>query len=120
MISQAFFSPQRLLYTDFGIGGVVAGTTPVSTWGKPYMTFIGTLTRIQLHLDNYWRFAHHQFGDVCGDNIFAFRFESIVLVNSQIQMESNQDSAALALQIQTLTASMEELTRQNQEMRLQL
>ena len=35
-------------------------------------------------------------------------------------MESNQASAALALQIQTLTASMEELTRQNQEMRLGL
>ena len=37
-------------------------------------------------------------------------------------MEYNipQDSAALALQIQTLTASLEELTKQNQEMRLQL
>ena len=31
-----------------------------------------------------------------------------------------QDSATLALQIQTLTTSVEELTRQNQEMRLQL
>ena len=37
-------------------------------------------------------------------------------------MESNvnQDPAALALQIQMLTATMEELTRQNQEMRLRL
>ena len=35
-------------------------------------------------------------------------------------MESNQNSAALALQIQTLKASVEELTRQNQEMRLRL
>ena len=37
-------------------------------------------------------------------------------------MESNahQDPAALALQIQTLAASMEELTKQNQEMRLLL
>ena len=37
-------------------------------------------------------------------------------------MESNvnQDLAALALQIQTLIASVEELTRQNQEMRLRL
>ena len=37
-------------------------------------------------------------------------------------MESNtpQDSAALTLQIQTLTASVEELARQNQEIRLQL
>lgn len=37
-------------------------------------------------------------------------------------MESNapQDLAALALQIQTLIANVEELTKQNQEMRLQL
>jgi len=37
-------------------------------------------------------------------------------------MEPNalQDSAMLALQIQTLIANVEELTRQNQEMRLQL
>ena len=37
-------------------------------------------------------------------------------------MESNtpQDSVALTLQIQTLTASVEELARQNQEIRLQL
>ena len=37
-------------------------------------------------------------------------------------MESNvnQDPAALALQIQMLTAIVEELTRQNQEMRLRL
>ena len=61
---------------------------------------------------------HNQFGAVCGDDIFALRFESVVPVNSQIQMESNQDSAVLALQIYTLTTSMEELTRRNQEMRL--
>ena len=37
-------------------------------------------------------------------------------------MESNtpQDPVALALQIQMLTTSAEELTRQNQEIRLQL
>ena len=37
-------------------------------------------------------------------------------------MESNtlQDSVALALQIQMLKANVEELTRQNQEFRLQL
>ena len=44
----------------------------------------------------------------------------MVPVNSQIQMESNQDLATLALQIQTLAASVEELTRQNQEIRLWL
>ena len=35
-------------------------------------------------------------------------------------MESNQDSAALAQQIQVLAATIEELTKQNQEMRLRL
>ncbi|XP_075655159.1 uncharacterized protein LOC142625369 [Castanea sativa] len=35
-------------------------------------------------------------------------------------MESNQDSAALAQQVQTLAATVEELTRQNQEMRQRL
>ena len=35
-------------------------------------------------------------------------------------MESNQDSAALAQQIQALVAIIEELTRQNQEMKLRL
>ena len=35
-------------------------------------------------------------------------------------MESNQDSAALAQQIQALAAIVEELTRQNQEMKLRL
>ena len=35
-------------------------------------------------------------------------------------MESNQDSATLAQQIQALAATVEELTRQNQEMKLLL
>ena len=35
-------------------------------------------------------------------------------------MESNQDSAALAQQIQALAATIEELTRKNQEMKLRL
>nr|XP_023870615.1 uncharacterized protein LOC111983185 [Quercus suber] len=36
------------------------------------------------------------------------------------EMESNQDSAALAQQVQALAATVEELTRQNQEMKLRL
>ena len=45
-----------------------------------------------------------------------------VPVNSQVQMESsaNLDLAALAPQIQSLAATVEELTRQNQEMRQRL
>ena len=35
-------------------------------------------------------------------------------------MESNQDSAALAQQVQALAATVEELTKQNQEMKLRL
>ena len=35
-------------------------------------------------------------------------------------MESNQDSAALAQQVQALAATVEELIRQNQEMKLLL
>ena len=35
-------------------------------------------------------------------------------------MESNQDSIALAQQVQALAAIVEELTRQNQEIRLRL
>ena len=35
-------------------------------------------------------------------------------------MESNQDSVALAQQLQALAATVEELTRQNQEMKLRL
>ena len=35
-------------------------------------------------------------------------------------MESNHDPTALALQVQALEASVKELTRQNQEMRLRL
>ena len=57
-----------------------------------------------------------------GNDILIPRFESVVLLNSQVQMESNtpQDSVALTLQIQILIANVEELTRQNQKMRLRL
>ena len=39
---------------------------------------------------------------------------------SIFKIESNQDVAALAQQVQALAASMEELTKQNQEMKLRL
>ena len=55
-----------------------------------------------------------------GNEIFVFRFENTVSINFYIQMESNQDFAALAQQIQALAATVEELTKQNQEMKLQL
>ena len=72
------------------------------------------------HFD--WRFKHHQFSAVCGERSFAPSSQSIVPFNLQVQTESNanQDPTALALQIQSLTATVEELTRQNQEMRQRL
>ena len=54
------------------------------------------------------------------ETLSILRFEKVVPINFYIQMESNQDSAALAQQIQVLAATVEELTRQNQEMKLRL
>ena len=55
-----------------------------------------------------------------GNDIFRFIFESVVSINFYIQMEPNPDSVALAQQVQALTATIEELTKQNQEMKLRL
>ena len=55
-----------------------------------------------------------------GNDIFGFIFENVVSINFYIQMESNPDSAALAQQVQALAATTEELTKQNQEMKLRL
>ena len=62
----------------------------------------------------------HQFGAVCGEKLSVSRFKKVVPINFYIQMESNQDSAALAQQVQALVATVEELTRLNQVMKLQL
>ena len=97
------------------------------TWEGPFL--LSKLCRnldepVLIHLDEstHWRFVHHQFGTICGNDNFTLRFESVVPFNPKVQMEFNMppDSTALALQIQTLTANVEELTRQNQEMRSQL
>ena len=55
-----------------------------------------------------------------GNDIFVFRFENAVSINFYIQMESNQDFVALAQQVQALAATVKELTKQNQEMKLRL
>ena len=59
------------------------------------------------------RSTYRNTNTVCGNDIFALRLESVVPFNSRVQMESNtpQDFVALAMQIQTLTAGMKELTR---------
>ena len=48
------------------------------------------------------------------------RFEKVIPIHVYTQMESNKDSAVLAQQIQALAATVEELTKQNQEMKLRL
>ena len=76
-----------------------------------------------IHLDAFTstnEFALHQFGAICGADIFVLKFENVVSINFYIQMESKQDSASLAQQVQALAATVEELTKQNQEMRLWL
>ena len=55
-----------------------------------------------------------------GNDIFKFIFENVVSINFYIQMESNPNFATLAQQVQALTATIEELTKQNQEMKLRL
>ena len=70
--------------------------------------------RAWLHLDAFTstnEFALHQFGAICGDDIFVLRFEHVVSINFYIQMESNQDSTTLAQQVQALAATVKELTR---------
>ena len=103
--------------TDFGIGDVVASTTSMTT-------FEDTFTRIGdwIHLPTLTdELTLHQFGVVCRKrSIFVFIFKNIVSINFYIQMESNQDSTALAQQVHALTATIEELTRNNQEMKLRL
>ena len=54
------------------------------------------------------------------NDIFGFIFENLVSINFYIQMESNPDSATLAQQVQALVATVEELTKGNQEMKLRL
>ena len=103
--------------TDFGIGDVVASTTPMTTFEDTF-TQIGDWIHLPTLTDEL---TLHQFGAVCGKrSIFVFIFKNIVSINFYIQMESNQDSTALAQQVHALTATIEELTRNNQEMKLRL
>ena len=65
--------------------------------------------RVRTHLDTFNstdEVRPHQFGTVCGESVFILRFEKLVSINFYIQMESNQDSAALAQQIQALVATV--------------
>ena len=60
---------------------MVAGTTPVTTLREPSIVFAGTQTKTQLHLDTLTKtdgFALHQFGAIYGEDIFVFRFKSVV------------------------------------------
>ena len=81
-----------LSYSNFGIGDVVAGTTPMTIFEDTF-----TQTRGWIHLPiSTDELTLHQFGAVFGDDIFRFIFENVVSINFYIQMESNPNSAALA------------------------
>ena len=58
----------------------------------------------------------HQFGAICREVLYRDSTKQLLATS----MESNQDSATLVQQIQALAATVEELTRQNQEMKLRL
>ena len=101
----------------------MASTKPVIFTSSILHLFLQDLERLSLWTI-IWTdsFGIINLAPFVGNDILIPRFESVVLLNSQVQMESNtpQDSVALALQIQILIASVEELTRQNQKMRLRL
>ena len=101
---------------DFGIGDVVVGTTSVTIFEDTF-TRTGDWFHLPILTDELML---HHFGTVYGDDIFVFILKNAVSINFYIQMESNQDSAALAQQVQVLAATVEELTRQNKEMQLRL
>ena len=92
----------------------MTGTTPVTIFEDTF-TQIGDWFHLPTLTDEL---TFHQFGAICGNNISVFIFENAVSINFYIQMESNQDSVALAQQVQVLAATIEKLTRQNQEMQL--
>ena len=105
-----------LSYSNFGIGDVVAGTIPVTIFEDTF-TQIGGCFHLPILTD---KLTLHQFGAVCGNDIFIFIFENVVSINFYIQMEPNPDSVTLAQQVQALATTIEELTKQNQEMKLRL
>ena len=62
----------------------------------------------------------HQFGAIYGEQFLYQDLKKQFPSTSIFKMESNQNSAALAQQIQALAATVKELARQNQEMKLWL
>ena len=95
----------------------MAGTTSVTTLTEAVSSFIEVSKR---EFGPIWarsiRPTKSRFISLApsvGNDIFVFIFENPVSINFYIQMESNQDSAALAQQVQTLAATVEELTRKN-------
>ena len=93
----------------------MAGTTPVTTSREPSYHICKDADEDSApsgRTYKYWRFALHQFPFV-GTTFLYLDSKAEFPINFYIQMESNQDSAALALQVQAFVASIEELTRQN-------
>ena len=105
-----------LSYSNFGIRDVVADTTLVTIFEDTF-TQTGGWFHLPISTDEL---TLHQFGTVCRDDIFRFIFENVVSINFYIQIEPNPDSVTLAQQVQALATTIEELTKQNQEMKLRL
>ena len=105
-----------LSYFNFGIGDVVAGTTLITIFEDIFtQTEVGSICLFRLTISRFISLAPS-----VGNDIFRFIFENVVSINFYVQMEPNLDSAALAQQVQALAATIEELTKQNQEMKLRL
>ena len=80
----------------------MADTTPVTTLGEPLFYICRDSYKDLAPSGRTYKTDNLQFISLApfvGNDIFALRLESVVPVNSQIQMEFNQDPAALALQI---------------------
>ena len=100
--------------TNFGIGDIVTGTTPVAILKKqPYQFYYQMDKSLapsgRIHFD--WRICTSLVWHRLWENIFVLRFDNVVSTNFCIQMESNQDSTSLAQQVQALATTVEELTR---------
>ena len=107
-------------HTDSGIGDVVASTALMTILKELFHHFhsqgFDSIWMHSLRLTNLYFIS---LASSVGKDTFSYSgSKAQFLISSHIQMESNQDSAALAQQVQALVTTVEELTRQNQEMRL--
>ena len=109
---------------DLGIGDVVAGTTPVTTSERAVFLF-SQVSRQEF--GSIWirptQLTKSHFINLVSSVGTTFSYLGLKAqfpINFCIQRESNQDSVALAQQVQALVATIKELTRHNKETKLWL